>query len=403
MNYIIGLDQTGTTLIFAQSTGQPGSYQQIMAPTPTPLNTWTHVAAELDSGTMLFYINGQLVASMASPGQLAGQGVPFSLGGGLPDGQQVCCTFTGAMRQARVWSRALSSSEIQTYATNVLTGNENGLIADWPLDDGSGQTARDLVPNGATLTLLNGPSWVVPTASSGVPTISSVSNAAGGQPGVFPGSFVSVYGSLFTSLTLYDWDTSITDGQLPTQLDGVSVTIGGHPAYISAVTPGQINAQAPDIANGSMEVVVTTPAGSSAPFTSTAQQYGPAFFLWPNNQPVATHPDYTVAAENGTFPGTTTVPAKPGEVITLWGTGFGPTNPSAPAGQLPGQNAGAPTINPVTVMLNQTSASVLGAALSGFAGIYQVAVQIPTPEANGLGGHPKPAIRGHLKTGQRNS
>jgi len=48
---------------------------------------------------------------------------------------------------------------------------------------------------------------------------------------------------------------------------------------------------------------------------------------------VATHVDYTIAAKNGTFLGLTTVPAKPGEVITLWVTGCGPTNASVPAGQ----------------------------------------------------------------------
>jgi hypothetical protein len=65
------------------------------------------------------------------------------------------------MRQARVWSRALSAAEIATYATQVLTGSENGLLADWPLDDGAGQIARDIGPNHATLTLLGSANWTV--------------------------------------------------------------------------------------------------------------------------------------------------------------------------------------------------------------------------------------------------
>jgi uncharacterized protein (TIGR03437 family) len=116
-------------------------------------------------------------------------------------------------------------------------------------------------------------------------------------------------------------------------LDGISVTIGGKPADVYAVTPGQINVQAPDVGNGPVQVVVTTGGGSSTPFAASSQLYSPAFFLWPGNQPVATHLDYSIAAKNGTFSGLTTVPAKPGEVITLWGTGFGPTNPAVPAGQ----------------------------------------------------------------------
>jgi uncharacterized protein (TIGR03437 family) len=339
------------------------------------------------------------VSVFKSLGPPAGQGIPFSVGGAIPDGQNVCCAFSGAIRQVRLWSRALSADEIQTYASTALTGNEDGLVADWPLDDGTGQMARNVVPGGAPLTFVNGPVWTAPAGSSGVPTITGVSNAAGGQLGVSPGSFVSIYGDLFASLPLATWDHAISNGQLPPSLNGVSVTIGGQPAYISAVTPGQINAQAPDVGDGSVQVVVTTPAGASAPFTSNSQQYGPAFFLWPNNQPVATHLDYTLAAANGTFPGTTTVPAKPGEVITLWGTGFGPTDPAVSAGQLPGQNAGAPTLNPVTVMVNGTTVSVLGAALSTYAGLYQVAIQVPASLANGsyplvasIGGVSSPAV-----------
>ena len=167
------------------------------------------------------------------------------------------------------------------------------------------------------------------------PIVTGVANAAGGQPGVASGAFVSIYGSNFTPLAYDDWSKSITNGQLPTQLDGLSVTIGGKPAYINAITPGQINVQAPDLGKGPVQVVVTTGGGASTPFATNSQLYSPAFFPWPGNQPVATHADYTWAVKNGTFPGTTTVPAKPGEVIVLWGTGFGPTNPPVPAGQEP--------------------------------------------------------------------
>ncbi len=216
----------------------------------------------------------------------------------------------------------------------------------------------------------------------GTPVVTGIVNAAGGQPGVVSGSFVSIYGSNFTPLPYDDWSKSIINGQLRTQLDGVSVTIGGKPAYIYAMTPGQINVQAPDVGNGPVQVVVTTGGGSSAPFATTSQLYSPAFFPWPGNQPVATHLDYSIAAKDGTFSGLTTVPAKPGEVITLWGTGFGPTNPPVPAGQEP-TVAAAPTQNPVAVTLGGTSVPVLGAVLSSYAALYQIAIQIPASMPDG--------------------
>ncbi len=214
------------------------------------------------------------------------------------------------------------------------------------------------------------------------PRITNVSNAASGQPGVVAGSFVSIYGLDFTLLPFDDWSNSIFNGQLPRQLDGISVTIGGKPAYVNAVTPGQINVQAPDVAPGPVEVVVTTPGGMSSAFTTTARMHGPAFFEWPASQPVATHSNYTWAVRNGTFPGTSTVSAKPGEVITLWGTGFGPATPAVAAGQIPPVQ-GSPVQSNVTVTLGGVSVPVLGAVLSAYPGTYQIAIQIPPSLADG--------------------
>jgi uncharacterized protein (TIGR03437 family) len=67
---------------------------------------------------------------------------------------------------------------------------------------------------------------------------------------------------------------------------------------------------APDVAAGPVLVTVTTLGGANASFTTTAIPYGPAFFLWPDNQVVATRQDFSSAMMAGTSPGATTVPAK---------------------------------------------------------------------------------------------
>jgi uncharacterized protein (TIGR03437 family) len=244
----------------------------------------------------------------------------------------------------------------------------------------AGLAIQPLSPSGAHIYATT---YTLTPAASGGPTLTGVSNAAGGQAGVVADSFVSIYGSGFTTLSYDDWSNSISNGQLPTKLDGVSVTIGGMPAYIYQISPGQINAQAPDVGTGSIFVTVTNANGTSAAFTTTAQPVAPAFWPWPNNQPVATHNDFSIAAKNGTFSGQTTIPAKPGEVITLWGTGFGLTTAGGLAGQVPGNNAGAKTATPVSVTLDGTGVQVLGAALSPYPGDYQIAVQIPASMANG--------------------
>ena len=73
--------------------------------------------------------------------------------------------------------------------------------------------------------------------------------------------------------------------------------------------------------------------------------------------------DASLAVKNGTFTGATTAAAKPGDVLILWGTGFGPTNPSLPAAKLV-TNA-APLANPVTIMIGGQQAKVSFAGRSG--------------------------------------
>ncbi len=54
------------------------------------------------------------------------------------------------------------------------------------------------------------------------------------------------------------------DGTFTTSLGGASVTINGKVAYLSYVSPNQINAQAPDdTATGAVPVLVTTANGSA--------------------------------------------------------------------------------------------------------------------------------------------
>jgi mannan endo-1,4-beta-mannosidase len=215
-----------------------------------------------------------------------------------------------------------------------------------------------------------------------LPAIGSVSNSAGGQAGAASGAYFSIYGSNFVPAgSSTTWSGWIVNGNLPTTLGGVSVTIGGQAAYIYFISAGQINAVAPGLTAGTTPVVVTNAAGNSVPFAITAQTVQPAFFPWPDNYAVATHLDYSDAVPNGTFNVPTTA-AKAGETIILWGTGFGNTNPLAPMGQVVPPAAYA--VSGVTVTIGNATATVYGTALaSGYAGLYQVAIQVPSSLASG--------------------
>jgi len=83
-----------------------------------------------------------------------------------------------------------------------------------------------------------------------------------------PGGWASIYGTNLAS------GTATWNEDFPTSLGGTSVTINGKPAFLSMVSSGQINFQAPDdAALGPVSVVVTTSAGQA---TSSVSLY-PSF------------------------------------------------------------------------------------------------------------------------------
>lgn len=212
------------------------------------------------------------------------------------------------------------------------------------------------------------------------PNIAAVVNGASFLSGIVPGSWISIFGTNLSAVT----DTwTVVNGQLPTQLDGVTVSVNGQPAYVEFVSSGQINVLAPGSATGTTQVTVTNALGTSPAFAATSATYGPAFFLLDSVYAIATYQDYSYAVKNGAIAGQTTVPAAPGDILILWGTGFGPTTPAAPAGVVVPSNA-TYAAGPVTVTIGGVPATVYGTALSpGFVGLYQVAIQVPASAPTG--------------------
>jgi uncharacterized protein (TIGR03437 family) len=194
-----------------------------------------------------------------------------------------------------------------------------------------------------------------------------------------PGAWFSIFGSNLAA------GTATWNGDFPTALGNTSVAVNGKPAYLWYVSPGQINLQAPDdTARGSVNVVVTTPGGS---VTSTVAlgQFAPSFSLLDGKHVAAIilradgsgaygGGTYDIAGPTGTSLGYKTVAAKAGDVLAIFGVGFGPTNPSVLAGK-PYSGAAA-TTNPVTLTINNVSVTPSFAGLTS-AGLYQINVTLP--------------------------
>jgi uncharacterized protein (TIGR03437 family) len=289
---------------------------------------------------------------------------------------------------------AAGGSTVYTWsATGLPSGmtinSATGTISGTPtLSTAGSYTVVVTVNDGSTTATKSYPLTVSP-ATLNLPVISSVSTTAGGQSVIAPNTYVSIYGSNFAPASFTDTWTHLLPAPttpLPVTLDNVSVTIGGTAMYVQYVSATQINVLTPNIGFGPMQVTVTTTAGPSNAVTITSQQDIPAFFPWPNTQPVATHLDYTYAVAAGTFAGVTTVPAKPGEVILLWGAGFGPTTPVNPFGVAIPATPTYSTSSNVVVMLNGAPLTVynnIATLTPGFAGLFQMGVTIPASLANG--------------------
>ena len=208
-------------------------------------------------------------------------------------------------------------------------------------------------------------------------TISGILNNASGASGIASGSWVSIYGTNLSTTTRAWQSGDISGTTLPTKLDGVAVTINGKSAAVYYVSPGQLNVQAPsDSATGPVPVVVTNSHGS-ATATTTLQQYAPGFFTMQGKYAAAVHTDGVYVAPAGYFGNAVASrPAAPGEVVLLFGTGFGPTTPAVPAGQV--VNGAAPLTDAAQlyVTIGGAPATVQFAGIVA-AGEYQFNVLIP--------------------------
>ena len=213
-----------------------------------------------------------------------------------------------------------------------------------------------------------------------------------------PGSWVSIFGSNLASAAA-TWN-----GDFPILLGGTSVTIDGKAAYLWYISPGQINLQAADdTASGPVSVVVTTAAGS-ATSTVTLGQFGPSFNLLDGKHVagIILRSDgsgafgggtYDILGPTGTSLGYKTVAAKAGDVLELFGVGFGPTNPTVQAGKA--YSGAAATTNPVSLSINNITVTPSFSGLTS-AGLYQINVTLPA--ALGTGDVSLRAIVGGVQT-----
>jgi uncharacterized protein (TIGR03437 family) len=205
--------------------------------------------------------------------------------------------------------------------------------------------------------------------------VNSVVNAANFLPAIASAGFISIVGTGFGNSSRAWASSDFSGSNLPLSMDGISVTINGKPAYVEYISATQINAIVPDDDTiGTVQVIVNTPQGPSYAGSVMKQKLSPAFFTYTpgtNTYAAAVHLDGTLVGPAGP----SSRPAAPGEVIEIYGTGFGPTNPALPTSQLISQPA--PLLFPATISIGGVPAEVQFAGLVS-SGLYQMNVKIPS-------------------------
>lgn len=213
----------------------------------------------------------------------------------------------------------------------------------------------------------------VTLAPSPVISSDSVVNAASFTHSLAPGALVSIFGQ-----HLAGGETMASRLPLPTELSSATVRLNGVPLPLLYVSPRQINVQLPFGMQGQALLRVTTPNGSfESPLTISDAAPG-IFFVSSGSGalPTIIHASGALVSAQA--------PAESSETVSIYLTGLGAVNGDLEAGQPAPVSPLFQTRLPVRVELGNTLLTPSYAGLApGFAGLYQVNVQIPSSLLSG--------------------
>jgi uncharacterized protein (TIGR03437 family) len=209
-------------------------------------------------------------------------------------------------------------------------------------------------------------------------TSAGIVNAASNQVGLLaPNGLVTIYGQFLSDTT-----AAITAGETAqgTQLPyapgntNTHVLLEPHWAYVIYVSPTQINFLVPsNVRPGRYQLKVVRGVVSGPGIAVDVAASAPGLFLLDLLTVIATHADGRVV--------TTAAPAEPGEVVVLYATGLGVTDPAQPPGAIASVPAvvANPALAPVYLsgkLLPASSVYYTGLT-PGFAGLYQINIRVP--------------------------
>jgi uncharacterized protein (TIGR03437 family) len=209
-------------------------------------------------------------------------------------------------------------------------------------------------------------------------TAESIANSAAGVAGLYaPNTFLTIYGTNLAYATASLTASDISGGMLPTVLGGtgVRVLINNIPANIYYVSPTQVNLLVPTslVAGPAViQLVVDALAGPAIPITLL--NAAPSFFQSDATTVLGVHLNGTTI--------TAASPAQPGEIVVLFASGLGPTNPAAIPNQIPQMAASVTPMSNFSMLINGEPVNpeqiLYAGVVPTFAGLFQINVQLPS-------------------------
>jgi uncharacterized protein (TIGR03437 family) len=149
------------------------------------------------------------------------------------------------------------------------------------------------------------------------------------------------------------------------------VIINGSKAPLLYVSPGQINAVVPsDTYAGRSGVIVRSSSGQNRGTAFDMLAAAPEIFLLGERQAIALNQDGSLNGPDN--------PAAPGDIVTVFFTGQGPTDPYVPSGRPAPSDRLARVALESRVIVAGKDAEVAYLGLTpGFAGLAQANVEVP--------------------------
>jgi uncharacterized protein (TIGR03437 family) len=229
---------------------------------------------------------------------------------------------------------------------------------------------------------------ISPPPIPAVRTTNPVLTSFMGSAGFSSNTYLEVYGANFATTSRLWAGADFNGVNAPTSLDGVSVTVNGQPAYVYYISPSQININTPeDSAVGPVAIQVRTPLGLSNSVSvnrsriSPTLQTVPQFLIGGKQYVVALTPDFSrYIGREGMIQGVNFGPAKPGDTVSIYALGCGPTSPPTQAGVIAAQ--GSALSLPYQIKIGGVPATVtFGGIVGASIGLYQFNVVIPQVSA----------------------